>query len=141
MEISEVKRRLQGAIDRARREAAGRRVRADAASREYAVFLDTVAVPLFRQIANVLRTAGYSFTVFTPAGSVRLMSDKSAEDYIELWLDTAGSEPVVIGKVSRGRGRRVVESEHPVADAPVGELSEEQLLEFVLKELGPFVER
>jgi hypothetical protein len=79
--------------------------------------------------------------VFTPGGSVKLMSDKSAEDYIELSLDSSGDRPAVVGRVSRARGRRVIESEHPVAAKPVGELTEEDVLEFVLKEIGPFVER
>ena len=48
----------------------------------------TIAVPLFRQVANALKADGYAFTVFTPSGSVRLMSDRVADDYIELTLDT-----------------------------------------------------
>jgi hypothetical protein len=141
MEISEVRKRVHETIERARREAAARRVRVDEASREYAVFLDTVAVPLFRQISNALKAEGYPFTVFTPAGSVRLTSDKSGEDYVELSLDTSGREPIVVGKSSRARGRRVIESEQPVADPPAGKISEEQLIRFLLKEIEPFVER
>ncbi len=49
--------------------------------------------------------------------------------------------PVVMGHVSRTRGRRVIESERPIADKPVGELTEDDVLEFVLKEIAPFVER
>ncbi len=52
-------------------------------------------MPLFRQVANVLKAEGYQFTVFTPGGSVRLMSERNAEDYIELSLDTSGDEPLV----------------------------------------------
>jgi hypothetical protein len=96
---------------------------------------------LFRQISSVLKAAGYPFAVFTPAGSVRLMSEKAAEDYIELSLDTSGDEPTVVGRISRARGRRVVETERAVADGPVRDLSEEALLQFLLKELEPFVER
>src|SRR5687768_15676999 len=84
MEISDIKRRVVETIERARRRAGERRVRTDDATREYEAFLDRIAVPVFKQVANVLRVEGYMFTVFTPGGSVRLMSDRSAEDYVEL---------------------------------------------------------
>ena len=88
-----------------------------------------------------MKAEGYSFNVFTPGGSVRLMSDKTAEDYIELSLDTSGEQPLVVGHSSRARGRRVVESERPVGEGPVRELTEEQVLASLMEELEPFVER
>src|SRR6476661_4116990 len=103
METSVLRKRVQETIDMARTSAAGRRARAEEASRAYSQFLDTVAVPLFRQVANVLKASGYFFSVFTPSGAVRLMSDKSAEDYIELSLDTSGDEPMVLGRSVRAR--------------------------------------
>jgi hypothetical protein len=139
MEISDIKRRVVETIERARRLAGERRVRIDGATREYEAFLDRIAVPVFKQVANVLRAEGYMFTVFTPGGSVRLMSDRSAEDYVELELDTSGDEPVVIGHASRSRGRRVVESEGPIG--PPATLNEEDVLSFVLKSLEPLVAR
>jgi hypothetical protein len=141
METADVRRRVQETIERARREAAARRLRTDDAARDYAAFLEIVAVPLFRQVAGALKAAGYPFAVFTPGGGVRLMSDKAANDYIELSLETSGSEPTVMGKVSRTRGRRTIETETPVAEVPVRELTEELLLRFLLQALGPFVER
>jgi hypothetical protein len=141
MEISEVRQRVLAAIDRAKRGAAERRSRTDEASREFDVFLEKLAVPLFRQVANALKAEGYSFTVFTPGGSVRLMSDKGSEDYIELTLDTSGAQPLVVGHSSRARGRRVVESERPVGEGPVREISEDHVLRFLMEELEPFVER
>ena len=141
METSEVRKRLLATVDRARRAAAERRTRVDEASREYSVFLDQVAVPLFRQLANVLKAHGYPFNLFTPGGSVRLMSERSSEDYIELALDTTDDTPHVIGRSSRGRGHRVVESEQPIGEGPVRDLTEEHILRFVLKELEPFLEK
>jgi hypothetical protein len=142
MEISDVKKRVLEAIERAKRTAAERRKRADEAAREYGVFLDRIAVPVFRQIANVLRAEGYPFNVFTPAGSVRLMSDRSAEDYIELRLDTSGDDPRVVGHASRSRGRRVTESEWPIAERDaIRDLTEDDVMRFVMKELEGFVER
>src|SRR5262245_45676681 len=141
MEISEVRKRVLHAIDRAKRTAAERRSRMDQASREYDTFLERVAVPLFHQVAGALRAEGYPFNVFTPSGSVRLISDRAAEDYIELGLDTSGSEPAVIGHTSRRRGRRVIESERPLATGAIRNINEEDVLAFVLNELDPFVER
>jgi hypothetical protein len=141
MEISEVKRRLRDTVERARRAAAERREHADLANREFPAFLETVAVPIFKQAAAVLKAERYLFTVFTPGGSVRLMSDRSADDFIELILDTSGPAPLVIGRTSRGRGHRILESERPIATGPVRDLTEEQVLTFLAEELEPFVER
>jgi hypothetical protein len=141
MEISHVRQRVLETIDYARKSAAERRTRSDRAAREYDVFLERVAIPLFRQVANVLRTEGYQFTVFTPGGSVRLMSDRTAEDYLELVLETTGDQPRVVGHTSRARGRRVIESERPVAERTPADLTEDDVMAFVLKELEPFVER
>jgi hypothetical protein len=140
MESSTVRNRLNVIIDAARRASAERRTRNDEASRAYERFLE-FAVPLFKQVAQALKVSGYTFTVFTPGGSVKLMSDKSAEDYIEVSLDSSGDRPVVLGHISRTRGRRVVESEHPIAQKAVSDLTEDDLLDFVLKEIAPFVER
>ncbi len=54
METSVLRKRLTDTIDAAKRTAAARRTRAEDASRAYAQFLDLVAVPLFRQVANIL---------------------------------------------------------------------------------------
>jgi hypothetical protein len=139
MEISVVRKRLTETIDRAKKQAADRRGRSDQASRDFEVFLQKVAVPLFRQVANALKADGYAFTVFTPSGSVRLMSDRTAEDYIELTLDTSDDPPRVMGQISRTRGRRVIDTERSIG-APDA-LTEEQVLDFLLKELEAFVER
>jgi hypothetical protein len=141
MEISDVKKRILQTIDSARRLAAERRTRVDRAARDYETFLERVAVPMFRQVSNVLRAENHFFTVFTPAGSVRLMSDRSADDYIELSLDSAGAEPLVMGHTSRGRGRRVVESERVVGGGKPDGLTEEDVLTFLATELEPFVEK
>jgi len=139
METGEVRRRLQHAIERARRSAADRRARNDDATRAFTGFLDEVAVPLFKQIANVLKIEGHPFTVFTPSGSVRLMSDRSADDYIEIVLDTSDVEPRVMARISRSRGRRLVDEERMIGTPEA--LTEEDLFAFLLKELESFVVR
>ena len=139
METGEVRRRLQHAIERARRSAADRRARNDDATRAFTGFLDEVAVPLFKQIANVLKIEGHPFTVFTPSGSVRLMSDRSADDYIEIALDTSDVEPRVMARISRSRGRRLLDEERMIGTPEA--LTEEDLFAFLLKELESFVVR
>lgn len=141
MEISDVRRRVSETIERSKRAAADRRVRADEAGREYGEFLDRVAVPLVRQVANILKAEGYPFSVFTPGGSVRLMSEKTSDDYIELMLDTSGDQPAVVGHSRRARGRRIIESEQPIGQGPIRNLSENDVLAYLLKELEPFVEK
>jgi hypothetical protein len=139
MEISLVRQRLTATIERAKQQAAQRRGRNDQAAKDFEVFLQKVAVPLFRQVANALKADGYAFTVFTPSGSVRLMSDRSSDDFIDLSLDTGDDPPRVMAHVSRTRGRRVIDAEHPIGAADA--LTEEELLEHLLKELEAFVEK
>jgi hypothetical protein len=141
METSMVRRGVLETIERARRSAAERRARSDEAAQAYAEFLNQIAIPLVRQLAGSLKASGYPFGVFTPGGSVRLMSERTAEDYIELSLDTSGDTPIVLGHVSRARGRRIVETERPIASEPIAGLTEQQVLDFFLRELEPFVER
>jgi len=139
MEISEVRKRIQAAITRSKQRAAERRARTDEAAKAYSTFLDTIAVPMFRQVANVLKAEGYSFGVFTPSGSVKLVSDRNPQDSIEIRFDASGDMPLVVGHVTRSRGSRVVESEQAVGDpASVGETD---VLEFLSRELEPFVQR
>jgi hypothetical protein len=141
METSIVRNRLRDTIERAKRGAAERRAAADAAVRDYGAFLQDRAIPLFRQLANALKVAGYPFTVNTPADSVSLMSDRAASDFIELSLDTSGDEPHVVLRTSRSRGRKLFESERPIGKGPIANISDELLLEVLLKELEPFVEK
>ena len=139
MEISEVRRRILAAVARSKQHAAQRRARMDEAGKAYSTFLDTIAVPMFRQVANVLKAEGYSFGVFTPSGSVKLVSDRNPQDSIEIRFDASGDMPLVVGHVTRSRGSRVVESEQPVGDP--ASLGETDVLEFLVRELEPFVER
>ena len=139
MEVSDVRKRLLATIERARRQAAERRARNDEATRTFDRVRNTVAIPLFRQVAGVLRSEQHLFTVFTPSSSVRLSSDRSAEDFVEMFLDTTGDTPSVIGHTSRNRGHRTIETEQ-IIGAPDA-LTEAEMLEFLLKAIEGFVER
>lgn len=141
MEISDVRKRVRGTIDRARQRAADRRKLHDEAARAFESFLSGVAVPLFKQLANVLKIEGYPFTVFTPSGAVRLMSDRSADDFVEVALDTSTDAPRVVAHVSRSRGRRVIDDEQRVGSGDPASIGEEDLLAVMLEVLEAFVEK
>jgi hypothetical protein len=142
IEISEMRKRLRAAIEQTRRAAVARRAELDAAAAAYTQFLEGMAGPLVQMLASALRADGYHFTVFTPSGGVRLASAKSAEDFIEFMLDTSQPQPSVLLRVNRARGRRVVQHERPIGGrTAVDRLTEEDVLQALLDEIGPFVER
>lgn len=129
-------------MEAAKRRADERRQRAAEAQRAYDAFLQDVATPVARQVANALKVDGYPFTVFTPSGSVRLASDRGRADYIELALDTSGDAPQVIGRISRTRGSRTLEEERPVKPgADPDTITDEEVLTFLLDALEPWLER
>ena len=139
METADVRKKLQRTIEAAKRRAGERQARNDEATRAFDVCLTRLAVPLFRQVANILKSEGYAFTVFTPSGSVRLMSDRRPEDFLDLSLDSDGDSPQVVLRVSRNRGGRVLESEGALGGPDA--LTEEGLLESVTTALEPFVSK
>jgi hypothetical protein len=144
METSAVRQAVRTLLHHAKRPAAdrreNRRAQTDQATRQYGIFLDRIAIPLFRQVANVLRTEGYPFEVFTPHGSVRLMSERGNDNYIEMALDTTGIAPKLLGRVSHSRGGDVTQTELVLnATTDIDALTEEDLFGFVLAELEPFV--
>lgn len=142
MDVAGVRRRVRQRIEEVRRAAAARRAQADAAEREYEAFLSGIAGPVFRVFASALTAEGYPFKVFTPAGMLRLASERSRQDYIEIELDTSVSPPQAVGRSNRAHGARVVTAERPVRDgARVAELTETDVLDFLVEEIGPFVER
>jgi hypothetical protein len=142
VEISELRRRLRSALDQARRNAIAHRERSEAAARHYDAFLTSIAVPVVQQFATVLSGEGHQFIVATPADAVRLSSASSPQDYIEIALDTSEDPPEVVGRTSRGRGRRMIASERPVRErTAVDELNEEDVIAFLLTEIVPFISR
>jgi hypothetical protein len=140
MEVSDVRRRLRGAIEQAKRRAAERRTRVDQASREYEQFLSAVAVPAAHMIAQALIGEGHRFKVLTPGQAVRLAAEFSPDDHLEIALDTDGDAAAVTVHTSRGRGRRSVETER-VLSGPIGALTEEDLVTVLVEELIPLIER
>ena len=142
IETSELRKRLRHAIEERRKATAARREKLNAASAAFTELLEVTATPLVQMLANALRAEGHNFTVFTPNGGLRMSLAKSADDYIEFALDTEQDEPFALLRVNRTRGRRVVQHERPIKGrTPVERLSEEDVLQALLEEIAPFVER
>jgi len=142
MEIPDIRRRLRLALDQARKDSAERRARADLAATAYHAFLRDVATPVFLMFGNVAKAEGHAFAVFTPADGVRLASERHADDFMEIWLDTSTDPPHVSTRVSRVRGRDLTTREEPLRPgAPINGLTDEDVFAFLLANIGSLVER
>lgn len=143
MEVAELRREILREIERARAEAAERRQGSDSAHAAYAQFIVDVAGPLMRQAVGVLRAEGLSFQAQTPAGSARIASDRSADDFVEFTLDTSVRPPRVLGRVSVALTRKSVQvDEQPIAEGtPIATLTEADLLPFLLPAVGRLAAR
>ena len=142
MEVSLVRNRLNRAIEAARERAQQRRQGTAAAERAYDAFLQNVATPVTRLVANTLKVESHAFTVFTPGGGLRLASDRGRDDFIEFALDSTSDPPQVVGRISHARGSRTLAEERPIKPGtPPEGLSEEDVLTFLLDALQPWLER
>lgn len=142
MDIAQLRKRLIAEREIAKRDSASRRARADEAGRLYEKFLETTAVPVFRAMANALKSEGLLFDVVTPSGAVRLFPDRQREDGIELTLDGTLDPPAPVLSVLRSRGHRTVRKERPLTDAQrVEGISEADLVDALFEELRPWLER
>lgn len=143
MDVSELRQGILRALEAARKAAADKRTNVDEARAVWEAFLRDVAVPLFRQAADVLKAERQLYTAQTPADSVRLVADHSAETFIELELDTSGAHPQVVGRisVSRGRGGHVLEETAIGEGATVKALTERDVSEFLLHAIPRLIVR
>ncbi len=142
MEISDIRRRLRTTFEQHRKEAAERRARADEAAVAYGGFLRDIAVPVFRMVANVAKAEGHPFTVYSPAGGVRLVSERNERDFAELYLDGSLDPPRVGTRVNRQTGRDLVSKEGLLRpEASIPSLTDEDVLAFLLREVAELSER
>ena len=142
MEVSQVNKRVQLAIEQTRARAQARRNAAASAEKTYALFLETVATPVARQVVNALKVAGINFTLGTPGGGVRLAAERGRDDFIELAFDASGGEPQAVGRVSVTRGSRTIDQTTPVKPGTaIEDLTEEDVLDFLVRALEPWLER
>jgi hypothetical protein len=142
METSEVRKRIKDSLERARKAAGERRARNTDASAAYTVFLQNAAVPVFQQAAGALKAEGYPFVVNTPAGSVRLVSEHSSHDFIDLRLDTTGGRPQVLIRVERMKGRETTSEERALTPGvEVAALTEQDVLDAIAEGIVALIER
>jgi hypothetical protein len=139
-DVGEVRKRIRAEIDKAKRDQAERRTRVAEATKAYEAFLETAAIPVFRMFANVLKAEGLHFEVMTPAGGVRLQSERNRDDAIEMELDTTADPPQPLVTVTRVRGSRVVQSDRSVkGSSPLVQLTENDVIEMLIEELRPWL--
>jgi hypothetical protein len=141
VDVSDLRKGILRALEEARKDVSDRRRLRDDAAVAYEKFVEHVAAPLMRQAADVLRAEKHDVTVQTPGGSVRLVSDRSAQDFIELELDTTGPSPQVVGRTSLARGRKgVVVEERPIAPGKaIDQITESDVAKFLLTEIQRLV--
>lgn len=131
---------MKSAIEQARRDQAERRGRAAEAQKNYELFLETAAVPVFRMFANILKSEGLNFEVMTPAGGVRLQSERQRDDAIEMELDTTADPPQPLVTITRARGSRVIQTDRSIKGSnPLVQLGEEDVIDMLLDELRPWL--
>lgn len=139
-DIALVRKRLVQAVEQAKRDAVGRRERADAARQTFEIFLEGTATPVFRDFANALRGEGFPFEVMTPSDAVRLTPDRNRDEGIMLELDSTTDPPSAMISVTKGRGSRMTRTERPVKNgAALNEITEEDLTVLLLEELKPWL--
>ena len=139
-DVALIRKRIQTEIEKARRDQAERRARNAEAARTYEQFLESAAVPVFRMFANVLKSEGLPFEVMTPAGGVRLQSERHRENAIEMELDTTADPPAPLVTITRVRGSRVVQSDRGVrGSVPLVQLTEGDVIEMLVEELRPWL--
>jgi hypothetical protein len=71
-----------------------------------------------------------------------LSFDHGRDDYVELGLQTGTDEPQLVGRIRRTRGSHTIDEEQPVKPGALPQdLGEEDVLEFLVRALEPWLER
>jgi hypothetical protein len=138
-DLTDLRRRVRQALQDAKQKTATRRAVRDEAAKAWDVAFEQTVLPLMRDMASVLSGEGLGFRLDTPAGVARLVSDRSADDYIEVLLDNSDERdaPEVIGRTVRARGRQSV----TVIEEPLGppqDMSTDRLTAFLMKAIAPW---
>ena len=142
LDIADVRKRVRLTIEQSRSRAQERRNRVASVEREIIAVLEHVVAPVFRVVAGALKSEGYLFRVLTPSGSVRLVTETKENDFIELRLDSMRDPPVLMARISRTWGRRVLVDDKTILDSQsITNWTEDEVLVFLLGEIKPFVER
>jgi hypothetical protein len=139
-DIALIRKRLRLETEQARRTSAARRERAKSATVAYERFLEAVAIPTFRQFATVLRAEGIPFEVQTPAGGVRLASERTREDGITLELDATQDPPAVVLRTTHTWGSQISRSDRLLrAATEIDHISEDEVLDRLFEDIRPWL--
>ncbi|MCC7180795.1 MAG: hypothetical protein IT177_20620 [Acidobacteria bacterium] len=140
-DVALLRKRVQKAMEQARREAADRRAQVNEARKAYDEFLESRAIPAFRAMAVVLKAEGLAWEVMTPSGEVRLVPDRRRDESIALSFDATADPPQAMVSITRGRGGRVLHAEREVKSGTrsVAALTEDDVLDMLIEELAPWL--
>jgi hypothetical protein len=142
LDLAEVRRQLRLAIERAKRDAAAQRHEADEAGRAFGSLLEHVAVPLFRQFTSALRAEGLLFRFVTPSGSVRVEAERSADNYLELTLDTARRPVALVLRRGYTRGHHIYNDDFVISEGfDLSGVTPAVLFASLMNAVTPFIER
>lgn len=142
LETAEVRRQLTHRLAELKKAQAQRRAVTDAARSAFDGVLEREIAPTMRQFAQALKAEGFPFSVQTPAGTARLVSDRSSDNVVDIALELGGRQPAVIVRSAFSRGRRQIEDERVLAEGEaIAAIDGERVLAVLLDVIEPFVER
>ena len=142
LDTAEVRKQLTHRLAELKKAHALRRGATDAARTAFDTVVEREIAPTVRQFAQALKAEGFPFSVQTPASVVRLVSDRSSENVIDIVLELGGNQPAVVVRTTFARGRRQFEDERTLAEGPaIATLDGEHALAVLLDVIEPFVER
>ena len=142
LDSAEVNRRLTHHLSGLHKASAKRRADTDEARRVFDDVLEREVAPTIRQLAQALKARGFGFSVQTPAGAVRLVSDRSSDDFVGVELDVTRRPPAAIAQRQYTRGRRLLADERLLREGDgIASLDAELTLDVLLELLEPFVEK
>ena len=142
LETAEVRRQLTHRLAELRKAQSQRRSAGEAARAAFDTVLEREIAPTVRQFAQALKAEGFTFSVQTPASTVRLVSDRSSDNVIDIVLELGATQPTVMVRSAFTRGRRQLEDERVLAQGDgIAALDGERVLAVLLDVIEPFVER
>lgn len=142
LETAEVRRQLTHRLAELKKAQAQRRAAVDAARAAFDAVLEREIAPTMRQFAQALKAEGIAFSVQTPAGAARLVSERSSDNAIDILLELGGPQPAVVVRSAYTRGRRQREDERTLAQGDaIAAIDAERVLAALLDVIEPFVER
>ena len=139
-DVAVVRKRVKSAIEQARRDQAERRGRVAEAQKSYDTFLETAAIPVFRMIANVLKSEGLHLRSDDAgrrrAAAVRAQPRRRHRDGARY---DRGSAAAARHDHPRARQPRVQTDRSIKGSNPLVQLTEDDVIEMLLEELRPWL--